>query len=189
MSEGHNIYHGIGGPEAIDWEHPVAQAPGGESTVDVVIPITPGERHVLAVRAVSPSGVEERSTHVWTFAEVDQDGNLLPAPLLPPCDVTACVRQDRKVLLGFSHVAPPPYGQAASFEVFSDGGTGEMNLDSPVATVPQTSSDQDNFEIVLDSPSLPARFVVRARKDGQIGPFSRVVRALVAPGPVAPASL
>jgi len=186
---GYNVYRGVGGPEAIDWEQPIAYMRQDTQVATVPLAISAGEKHILAVRAVSPAGTEERNTHVLAYAEVDAGGSLLPPPLLAPSDLTAEVQSDASVVVGFNHHAPPGYTTATEFDIFSDAGTGTLNLQTPVASIYEVRPQQIDFEVVLMPPVLPVKLAVRASSDERPGPLSRIITVANVRAPAAPALL
>jgi len=189
MAQGYNIYWDAG-TGVVDYVTSVGHAAPGAGQVEVSgLSLQPGVVYRFAIRAESAAGVEEQNTHVWTFVRIDANGDLLPPPLPPPRDVTACVTGDAKVALGFSRRACPPYAEPTAFEVFSDGGAGQMDMDDPVATVSGFGPEQEDFELLLTPQALPARFAVRPRKGEQIGPLSRIAVAAIAPAPAAPRTM
>jgi hypothetical protein len=190
--EGHwRVYHGLGGTEAIDYDAPVALAPLGSESVSVSLSAAPGQRHFFAARAVSAAGVEEQNTHAVCCAQVDEAGELLPAPLAAASDLTAWAEPGGGVVIGFSYQPPPGFAGAECFEVLSDGGGGQLDLDDPIATLPALPPRADpvvakaDYEAVVSVSMRPVMLAVRACADGRDGPVGLpvTVPASAPPGP------
>lgn len=176
---GYNIYHGVGGIEAVDFSAPVAFAPLAPPTAAVPLVMSPRQWHVLTARAVSSAGIEEGNTHVATFAAADEQGVLL-APLLPAAtDVTAEFLADGRVLLGFSCIPAAGLAAANAFDVLSDHGSGALDLEQPLAAVPAQAGRID-YELIVAAASLPMLLAVRSRSGESHGPLSAIVRAAAA---------
>ena len=180
---GYNVYRGLGGIESIDWQGPVACARSGEAALSVYGELTPGLRYVFAARAVSAEGVEEGNTHVVAYAELDEQGGLLPAPLARPIEQTAEAQPDGTLLVGFSYAPPVGFAEADGFDLLGNGGTGEPDLESPLATVDGAADGQTDFEVSISRPEVPTLLACRARSGEQLGP---VGEALCVPAPDAP---
>jgi len=172
---GYNVYHGLGGPEAIDWTSPVACARADVQQVIVPLALIANQQHILAARAVSSGGIEEHNTHVLAIVTTDEGGALLPPPLSRPTEVTATVVSGNAVLVGFSLHRGPGMGAATALEVLTDHGTGVMDMETPAATIDVSDTRQRSFQALVTAEVLPARFAVRARKNEQIGLLSPVV--------------
>lgn len=185
---GYNVYRGLGGIEGIDWQESVACARSGEGTLSVNLALAPGRRYIFAARAVSPEGVEERNTHVVAYAELDEQGDLLPAPLAPPTELTADPQPNAKLLVGFSYAPPVGFAKADGFDLLSDDGSGELDLENPVATVDAVADGQTDFEVSLTRPEEPIRLACRARNGERLGPVSEIL-FVPAPDPPSPAQL
>ncbi len=183
---GTNVYLAEGDLEQVNWNAPAGYARAGEETPEVHATLAAGRRYVLAVRKVSQHGVEERNTHVIAYVELDEQGSLLSPPLAEPADVTAELQPDGAILLGFSYVPPAGFASATSFEVFSDAGSGTLNLQTPVATITDVGAGRTDFEILVTPVSLPTKLAVRAVAAGRIGPLSRVVTVAAGAAPSAP---
>jgi len=186
---GHKLYIGMGGLESIDWQNPIAYARQDAATLTLPVSLQPELPYALVARAVSALGVEERNTHVLTYVEINGDGDLQPTPLAALQDVTVEVESQQSIILGFSWSVPAGWSNATEFEVFSDNGTGELDLQNPVATVTDIDTRQSDYEVHLTPQTLPAKFAVRARCDSEIGPLSQTVTASLQPSPTAPALL
>ena len=171
---GYNVYRGIGGVEDIDWDSPIAYLRAGENAITFSQDMAVGQKYVYGVRAVSSAGVEERGTRVITYAEVDEQGNLLSAPLVAPVDLTVDVQQS-SLLFGFSYRATSGFSEADGFDIFSDNGSGELDTDTPIATVERSRKGQSDFEISIVRPGVPVLLAVRARTAQRIGPVSGTI--------------
>ena len=172
---GYNVYRGIGGPEQIDWNNPVAYLRPSEEAISFAQTLLPAQRYIYGVRTVSGGGLEERNTHVVTYVEIDGNGNLLPPPLARPEEVTATVQTDGNILMGFSYRAPLGYTSADGFDILSDHGTGRLDLENPVATIDEVDDAQCDFEISIEGPQTPLLLAVRPRYEDRTGPLSRTV--------------
>ncbi len=171
---GYNVYRGVGGIEDIDWNNPVAYLRIGQDSIAFDQDLLPGQRYIYAVRTVSPAGAEERNTQVITYVETDEQGNLLPAPLARPTDLVVDVQQI-SLLIGFSYCAPLGFSEADGFDVLSDNGTGQLDLDNPVATVERSQNGQFDFETSITRPGVPVLLTVRAREVQRTGPISEIL--------------
>lgn len=183
---GYNIYLGIGDVEGIDWQTPVAFAPAETRQATLVQALPPGQRFVVAARSVRTGGVEDGNTHVLTYVEADDAGDLLPPPLARPADLTVEVLATGEALLGFSYLSPPGFAPAEGFQVLSDCGTGVLDLEDPIQTIDEVAADQTDFEVALPRPETSLRLAVRAQGGGRPGPLSSIARLLL-PAPPAPA--
>jgi hypothetical protein len=173
MSGGYNIYRGVGSADAINWDNPVAVAPAEETEALVAgQELAPGTSYFYALRAVSQEGLEESSRSAVACVEVDAQGQLLPPPLARCGELTARWQRDGTILLGVSHPVPPGYAAAEVLEIFSDGGTGQMNLDAPLATVANLAQSTADLEVAILPPALPIQLAVRARRGQRIGTLS-----------------
>jgi len=180
---GYNVYRGKGGIEQINWEQVVACARQDQQVLCFSEKLEPGELRVYGLRAVSRGGLEERNTHVVTYAQIDEDGGLLPAPLARVSDLTVTLQTSGDLVVGFSYWAPLGFAEAEAFDVLCDGGTGQLDLENPVATIDR-AEDVHDFHVCLYRPESPVLMAVRARRDGQRGPVSRTV---FVPAPETPA--
>ncbi|MDY7011800.1 MAG: hypothetical protein SVV80_13775, partial [Planctomycetota bacterium] len=171
---GYNIYRGVGGIEDIDWDSPVAYLRDGEDNITFVQDLLPGLHYIYAVRAVSSAGVQERNTHVITYVRTDEQGNLLSAPLGRPTDLVVNVQQSN-LLVGFSYYTPPGFAQTDGFDILSDNGTGQLDLDNPVATVERSLYERFDFEVSITRPEMPVLMAVRAREGQRTGPISEIL--------------
>ena len=145
--------------------------------------LTPALRYVFGARAVSAAGVEERNTHVVAYAEVDEQAELLPAPLARPTELTAEGVSDGTLLVGFSYAPPVGFAEADGFDLLSDGGTGELDLENPLATIDGSADGQTDFEVSISRPEAPTLLACRARSGEQVGPVNE---PLLVPAPEAP---
>lgn len=187
MPNTYNIYLGVGSVEAVDWSQPVAVA-NGPGPVEVPLTAEPGVRYVLAARAVSEAGVEERNTHVSAVVEVDEAGALLPPPP-PRCeDATARLLTDGDTRVEWSCRARPGRAEPDGFDVFTDDGTGTLDLATPAAALDAVGPGQREFALRLTPAAPPLKLAVRGRAGGRVGPLSRIV-TLAAPVPPAPANV
>ena len=184
---GYNVYRGVGGIEDINWNSPVAYLRAGQDSIAFDQDLLPGQRYIYAVRTVSSAGAEERNTQVITYVETDEQGNLLPAPLARPTDLAVDVRQS-SLLIGFSCYAPLGFSEADGFDVLSDNGTGQLDLDNPVATVERSRNGQFDFETSITRPGTPVLLSVRAREDQRTGPISEILFVPLSDAP-APAQI
>lgn len=187
-----SLYHGLGSSEDVDYQMPLALTPLEDATVSLRLSLSPGQRHFLAARAISAAGIEEQNTHVVCCAEVDQAHVLLPPPLGVTSDLAAWCEPQGGVVIGFSYRPPLGYAAAEEFEVLGDGGSGSLDLQTPIATVPAQPSqptapaESQDYEVVVAADVLPAMFAVRPCAGGRKGPVGRTVTvtAGVPPGPV-----
>jgi len=187
FASGYLFYRGVGLPANIDYSTPVGYAPPGATQIAIHDSgISPGRRVWFGLRAVSSSQLEETNCHVVACAELDAGDALLPAPLDLATDLSATVLADGSVALGFTYRPQAGYAAAETFEVFTDGGTGVFDLESPVASLAQVASDQAEFEVVLAAPTLPGRIAVRPSNDCRVGQLSRALHVATPPDLIPP---
>jgi lysophospholipase L1-like esterase len=169
---GYNLYSGPTEGQ-IDWDTPVAYARPGQASL--ALPFQPGQAAVLAVRAVSAAGVVEHGGLALAHVAIDAAGQLLPPPLAEPSSLTALPLPGApgrspagpaEILVGFTCRTRDGMAAPSQFEVLSDHGTGELDLDTPVAVVSATAG-RDEYQVVVSVASLPASFAVRGR-DGAL---------------------
>jgi len=141
------------------------------------------------LRAVSSADVEEHNTHVLCRAEIDDAGQLLPAALPVPFDITAESAAEDTVRVGFSCEVQPGYCQPSGFEILGDSGSGTIDEENPLASISWTDLTRADFLAEVPAAMLPAQFAVRAVGDGRQGRPSRIVTVAAARQPVAPALL
>lgn len=185
-SSGYNIYLGQGDLAAVDWSNPVAHVGPAGGDVSVHLPAQAGQAYTLAARAVSAAGVEECNTHVILALVGAADGRLIQR-LDAPTDVCALLT-GRSVSLAFRFTRSQGAAAPESFDVFTDGGTGSMNLNSAVASLSLAGQPEGCFSIVFEASTLPAGFAVAARRGDQTGSPSSVVQLATA-NPTAPTFL
>jgi len=183
---GYNLYYGYGSPDAIDYDTPVWFGRADAQVASFSQALIPDQKYVFALRSVSSAGVEDRNTHVIESVAVNEEGNLLPLPLPTPQDVTTQVTADGAVLVGFSSDPDIGFAVPTEFDVFSDDGTGTLDLQTPATTITGVGADERDFEAVVIPSALPASFAVQARNGEQTGPISQVVTTLLDPAPAAP---
>jgi hypothetical protein len=182
----YNIYRGEGAAGNIDWDAPVGSVQAGAASAELTaLGHTPGVEYWYGITAESDSGLEEQGRGVLACVELDAQGRLLPPPLAGPTELTARVDRGGVVLLGFSHPVPGGFAAAEVFEVFRDGPDGNIDLNTPLATVPNRAGAAAELEVTLALAELPARLAVRARAGARIGPLSETVTIAAAPPPQA----
>jgi len=184
---GYNVYVGDGGPEAVNWQDPVACARADVQTATLSAALQPGRPKVVALRRISAAGVEEHNTHVVAYADVDEQGTLLAAPLAAPRELTAEWIPGAGLRLSFTWVVPPGFAAPQQLAIYSDGGTGTLDLETPVATA-SASPGQREAQVDLDEPdpdSLPIRLAVRASTPDRCSALSETVTV---PRPAQPTS-
>ncbi len=189
---GYNFYLGTGGVEDIDWNNPVAYAKPEDESMELHLPLESGLRNVLGLRKVSSAGVEERNTHVVIHLETDTEDALLPAPLARPFDTSAEIVPDAHIRVGFSYETPAGHSQPAGFEVFSDSGSGILDLQTPIYVVSDVPPSADDVEVTFPIPQTPSntiRIAVRAIANGQTSSLGKVVSVKIPTSPAVPAFL
>lgn len=184
--QGHNIYKGTGGVESVDFSAPVACLRHDQDQATLKTTLAAGQRHLYAARAVSTTGIEEKNTIITTFIEVDEQGETLSPPLSRPFELSATAQTDGSLLVSFSHEVNDGESEPTSFELLSDFGTGEINLNSPVGILPDLSTEQREFEMPAVSATLPAMFAARSMRDEQTSPLSETVFVQSWPSPQPP---
>lgn len=175
------IYRGEGGPQNIDWQHPVAEAIAGEN-IELGETLVPGRRVVYAARAISPRGVEEMGAHVLAIAEIDAAGRLRPA-LPRPVEVAvwpASAARDggdgggARVIVGFS--CRPSAGEVRpdGFEILADRGQG-LDQTHPLLAIACPADFRGELELAVMPPADCRALAVRAVKSGSPGPCGALV--------------
>jgi hypothetical protein len=176
----YDIFRGVASPAAIDWNSPVGSVPAGSGQA-----VLAGLGHEIGVdywygiRTVSEAGIEECGTQAVACVELDAEGQLLSPPLARPEELTVRLTREGMILLGFSHQVPPGYAAAELFDVFSDGGSGELDLQTPLATVPNAPGRASDHEVCLPAIEFPLKLAVRARSGQRTGPLSSVITVAV----------
>ena len=78
-------------------------------------------------------------------------------------------------MIGFSYLRQLGFAEADGFDVLSDHGTGQLDLESPVASIDQVRPGQRDFEVSISRPSASVQLAVRARSGERVGPLSEVL--------------
>ena len=182
QTKGYSVYHGLGGPEAIDWSTPVACIRPGNQSHTTQLALATGQKHVFGIRSISAAGIAEHNSHILTTAELDDQGNLLGSPLSKVTELTGRVLADNSVRLEFSYLPMIGTDSPDSLEVYTDFGSGSMDIDNPISIATYIAGKVD-FEVKLPSPVLPASFAVRAIRAAQPGPLSKSIRLSINPAP------
>jgi hypothetical protein len=176
----YDIFRGIASPAAIDWVSPVASIPAGTGQAVLAgLGHEIGVQYWYGIRTVSEAGIEECGTQAVACVELDAEGQLLSPPLARPEELTVRLTREGMILLGFSHQVPPGYAAAELFDVFSDGGSGELDLQTPLATVPNAPGRASDHEVCLPAIEFPLKLAVRARSGQRTGPLSSVITVAV----------
>jgi len=176
----YDIFRGVASPAAIDWHSPIASVPAGTGQAVLVgLGHEIGVQYLYGIRAVSEAGIEECGTQAVACVELDAEGQLLSPPLARPEELTVRLTREGMILLGFSHQVPPGYAAAELFDVFSDGGSGELDLQTPLATVPNAPGRASDHEVCLPAIEFPLKLAVRARSGQRTGPLSSVITVAV----------
>jgi hypothetical protein len=187
LPTGSRIYLGDGGVEDINWDTPIAFAPEDTSQVNIPVSFEPNRRYALATRRVSAAGVEEHNTHVVTILETSADGILQPAPLPRPFDLSFERVNADTIRLGFSCDVPLGFSEPMEFRIYGDGGTGEMDFETPVATMTEHVAGRREFVIELSITSLPMQLASQAWREGRSGSVSSILMIPEFSSPIAPA--
>jgi hypothetical protein len=176
----YDIFRGVASPAAIDWVSPVASIPAGTGQAVLAgLGHEIGVQYLYGIRTVSEAGIEECGTQAVACVELDAEGQLLSPPLARPEELTVRLTREGMILLGFSHQVPPGYAAAELFDVFSDGGSGELDLQTPLATVPNAPGRASDHEVCLPAIEFPLKLAVRARSGQRTGPLSSVITVAV----------
>ncbi len=182
QTKGYSVYHGLGGPEAIDWSTPVACIRAGYLSQTTQLTLAPGQKHVFGIRSISAAGIAEDNSHILTTAELDDQGNLLGSPLSKVTELTGRILADNSLRLEFSYLPMIGTDSPDSLEIYTDSGSGSMDIDNPISIATYIAGKVD-FEVKLPSPVLPASFAVRAIRAAQPGPLSKSIRLSINPAP------
>ena len=177
-------------PALVDYDSPLESVRAGTASAEIQgLGLAAGGTRWLTVRATSAAGVEETNTDRLARAATDASGDLQSPPLAAVRELTAEKLSDGSVVIGFSHATMPGWAVPLQFEVFSDEGTGEFNLSSPLSVIDVADRDAGDYEAILDEPTLPAAFSVRARSGSQVGPLAPPVTISSAEAPIPPQQL
>jgi hypothetical protein len=172
---GINIYRGLSDLAAVDWDAPAALLRPGQTQAQIALDLPSDQVTVLAARRVSDQGIEERSTHVAAYVRADAEGQICRPVLSRAVDLSARLSGLNHVDLRFAiHLltgeCPPQW-----LDVLADGGTGQLNLDEPVASVAYQAG-RSEYVVNFAATPAPRMLAVRARRDGQVGPLSVPLR-------------
>jgi hypothetical protein len=173
------IYAGQGSPGRINWDDPVGFAQAQGHSVSISLPPGSPGRICLAAHAVSAGGVEENSASAILWLDVDASGSVAPA-MAPVTDLVAQPIGNGQVLLNFACGAAAGMLTPDTFDILgntsaSPGGTGQLDVANPIATISDFPAGQEQYECVLATASLPATLAVRPSASGVAGPISASV--------------
>ena len=159
---GYRIYHGLGGPDSVDYATPIAFIPVAEAEgFTVPLELAAGTSHTLAARAVQEGGTEEHNTHVTLQVTLDDQGRLVAGTLPVPYDLAAQWYSDGSLAAGFRCQAEAS-APLTALEILTDGGSGIIDTEHPIAVIAMPSPDRDTFAVHLAAPAVAALMAVRA---------------------------
>jgi hypothetical protein len=173
------VFQGPGGAQAIDWDTALAGAGQDCAQASLRLPLPPGEIHALGARRLSAGGVLESSRGTYVLLRTDQAGNL-SGPLAPAQDLSVRSLAAGKILLEFSYRPPTGYTQPTGFDILADAGSGTLDPQHPVATVP-AASGQTEYSCTLAPAARPTVLGVRPTAVNHDGPPAFVTVPASAP--------
>ncbi len=186
---GSHIYIGQGGVENVDWSAPLAFVPEGSALADVSVSLTPHQRYTMAARRVSACGVEEHNTHVIMIVETDEAGVLQPSPLPRPFDVSFERVNAGTIRLGFTCEVPPGFDEPTEYRIYSDGGSGAMDYETPIVSITEHVAGRREFVVALSVLALPTSLAVQAWRGSRCGPVSSILVISESASPLGPTML
>lgn len=186
LAGGTALFAAHGGPDAFDWDHPVAWLFADASHAVIHRSLASDSRQLFAARNTSPAGTTEHSTHVVTAARLLPSGEMQTTFLPIPRHLAVRHCDDAEVSLAFECSPAPGETRPTRFDVLLDT-TGTDEPTAVIATCPHSTQRHD-VHVVLATPARPCRLAVRAATDTHVGPRSRTL-ALVAPSNPTPPQL
>ena len=184
-----DIHFGLGDPAGIDWETPIASGTPGQETIDVAVALEANRRYLFAARNVSDADVKEHGVRAMAVVEVDEAGQLKPAPLPRPLALAIESADAESVRLSFACRAPLGFDAPETFEILSDGGTGTLDEENPVAVLSDLQAQQTDFVVSVPVASRPAKLAIRATRSSRNGPRSRILTIPAETSPSVPVVL
>ena len=135
---GYNLYRGLASARQIDWHDPVGAAGQNHTTIRNF----PDRGHdpdlvyYYAVRAVSPGGVEQDSRDEIARLAFDANGQAILPSVESPSDLRIEPLQGGRFRLSWYYRASKPAAGPKEFRIYTNDGTGAVDYDTPVTTVP-----------------------------------------------------
>lgn len=167
-----NIYHGLDRPQNIDWQVPVASVNEHQESVAIHLSLAAGRRHVLGVRRVSASGLDDGNTHMVQAIQINAAGEMVPA-LNRPAQVRVSRGDRGTASLSFVY-EPAPGSMPDCFDILDGAVDGEIDLGNPLASL-RAWAGQRAYSLFVASSGRPQRLAVRARCGLHVGPLSEIV--------------
>jgi len=136
----HLLYRGEDSASAIDYTAPVGIALPGTTLRETIrnyagYPFAAGTVYWLAVRAVSPGGVEETTGTPPVRIETDGAAAPLPKTPNPPTRLRVFPKPAGYLLVQWEHNARGEQTPVKRANIYSDGGSGSLDLVTPLAHV------------------------------------------------------
>ena len=178
----HNVYRGDSAGE-VDYDTLVGRARGSGPLLSVQnIALPADQTSYLGVRRVSLAGVEETNTDRIAAVTLDAAGQVVAGTPGAVRTIAVHALADGSFVVGFSQPSGASPATPDRFEVFSDGGTGTLQTDQPVATVAARAGRED-YTVRLKPAERPGVYGVQAISGEQ---RSAMITAEVAAGLAAP---
>ena len=135
---GYNLYRGANSPDQIDWDDPVGAAGRDAENVRNFAdrPHDTNKVYHYAVRAISPGGVEQDRDGDPAGLRFDVSGQALLPPVHPPDELQCDPVAGGKFRLRWHYHATRRDQAPSGFRIYGDGGTGTVDYDAVVTTVP-----------------------------------------------------
>ena len=158
MAGGYNLYRGTPGLEDVDTNIPVGAAGAKATQIQTFSwrPHAASTGYVFVLRSIGGGGVESASSDEAPsrpqVVSVPFDEAGLPEGLKPNPPTALCVARaaDGRFAVSWDYVPRDEETPPAQFKVFTDNGTGVMDYDTPIGTVPYRPR-AGRFEFVTET--------------------------------------
>lgn len=152
--------------EEIDFKNPLAIANYDARQISPPVYVThpPNSKCFYAVQRFNESGYRERSQRAVTEVLIDSEGNLVRQPN-PICEASIMVYKMKIQLIWF-YSAADQKTQPVAFRIYYDAGTGTMDYQSPIGSVPYGGQRWYSF---LSPELLPGRYLFGIRAENADG--------------------
>ena len=133
---GYDIYHAVGdGPETLDYVEPWARV-GPQIAQLLTVPLDAAAVHWFGIRPVDAREVASPTSQGEAHLELDEQGGRMPER--PAGALAICGRPlpAARARLTWGYRVGRSGAAAQVFRIFGDGGSGEIDYDSPLGEVP-----------------------------------------------------
>ena len=96
------------------------------------------------------------------------------------------LQADGQALLAFRCPAATGFARPTAFEILCAAPGDDIADANPVATIDSFPPDQEQFEIIVPAPALPAQYAVRPVAGERRGEPNSIITIPAGPQPVAP---